>query len=171
MTRRYQVTVGQRVLTVALREEGGALFARIDDGPERQVGLDAGGGTLRTLTNGDRHWEVLARRHGDAAVEVALHGRDYDVEVVDAARAQLTQFAGVRAIAHTRRELRAPMPGLVVRVSSQPGDSVSPGEALVVLQAMKMENELSLPTAGTVASVAVEVGQTVEQGQVLVVLE
>jgi biotin carboxyl carrier protein len=63
------------------------------------------------------------------------------------------------------------MPGLVVRVNVEPGRAVTAGESLVVLQAMKMENELASPRDGTVKAVAVEPGQAVEQGQVLVELE
>jgi biotin carboxyl carrier protein len=70
-----------------------------------------------------------------------------------------------------RRELKAPMPGLVVKVLCEPGQHVEPGQALVVLQAMKMENELSLPRGGTVTSVSAEPGRTVDQGAVLVVVE
>jgi biotin carboxyl carrier protein len=63
------------------------------------------------------------------------------------------------------------MPGLLVRLLCEPGDSVEAGQPLAVLQAMKMENELSLPRGGTVAAVQAKAGQTVEQGQVLVVVE
>jgi biotin carboxyl carrier protein len=63
------------------------------------------------------------------------------------------------------------MPGLVVRVLCAAGDAVEAGQPLVVLQAMKMENELSLPRGGHVSTVSTAPGQTVEQGQVLVVVE
>jgi glutaconyl-CoA decarboxylase len=63
------------------------------------------------------------------------------------------------------------MPGLVVRVLCNVADEVQASQPLVVLQAMKMENELSLPRGGKVSAVRAEAGQTVEQGQVLVVLE
>jgi biotin carboxyl carrier protein len=56
-------------------------------------------------------------------------------------------------------------------VLCQAGDAVEAGQPLVVLQAMKMENELSLPRGGTIKSIGVEPGQSVEQGQVLVVVE
>ena len=78
---------------------------------------------------------------------------------------------GGRVASHARRELRAPMPGLLVKVLCQAGDTVEAGQPLVVLQAMKMENELSLPRGGTVTGVGAEAGQTVEQAQVLVVVE
>ena len=92
-------------------------------------------------------------------------------EVLDEAHARLAQVASARGGGHVRRELKAPMPGLVVKVLAQTGDSVEAGQPLVVLQAMKMENELSLPRGGTVSSVGVAAGQTVEAGQVLAVIE
>ncbi len=67
--------------------------------------------------------------------------------------------------------LVAPMPGLVVRVTVQPGDVVAAGQGLVVMEAMKMENELRAPAAGTVKSVRVVPGTAIEKGAVLVELE
>ena len=63
------------------------------------------------------------------------------------------------------------MPGLLVKVLCQVGDTIEAGQPLAVLQAMKMENELSLPRGGSVTRIDAESGQTVEQGQVLVVVE
>jgi pyruvate carboxylase subunit B len=60
------------------------------------------------------------------------------------------------------------MPGLVVRVLVQPGQRVGPGQGLVVLEAMKMENELRATAPATVGSILVDPGQAVEKGQVLV---
>jgi biotin carboxyl carrier protein len=112
----------------------------------------------------------MADRTPDA-IFLALEGVQYRVEVVDEARARLARLAGADRAHHTRRELKAPMPGLVVKVLCQPGDAVGKGQPLLVLHAMKMENELSLPHDGTVKSIGVQAGQTVEQGQVLVMLE
>jgi len=67
--------------------------------------------------------------------------------------------------------LKAPMPGLVVRVQVQPGEKVAAGDPLVVLEAMKMENELKAGAPGVVKSVRVAPGEAVEKGQVLVEFE
>jgi biotin carboxyl carrier protein len=168
--RTYLVSVGERTLTVALRQEGDTTYARLDDGPEQPVRLTRTSGAAWTLARGVRFEELLGQRQA-GHVEIALPDAVLQLDLEDAARARLTRVAGGSSAPHARRELRAPMPGLVVRVRCQPGEAVGAGEALVVLQAMKMENELSLPAAGTVASVAVVDGQTVDQGQVLVVLE
>ena len=67
--------------------------------------------------------------------------------------------------------LRAPMPGLVVRILVEPGQAVARGGGLVVLEAMKMENELKAAADGTVKTVRVGTGEPVEKGQVLVEFE
>lgn len=166
----YQVTIGEQVLTVTLRQEGEHTFARVGEGPEHRVKLDAGQGCEYVLTLGDQPQVLLARRSG-AEVEVAIEGFRYQLEVLDELRARLARLASAGRGQHSRRELRAPMPGLVLRVNCAPGESVARGQALVVLQAMKMENELGVPQDGTVQSVLVQPGQTVEQGQALLVVE
>lgn len=67
--------------------------------------------------------------------------------------------------------IRALMPGRVVRVMVKPGDAVSPGQGLLILEAMKMENEITAPREGVVSAVLVEPGQTVEGGADLMVIE
>jgi len=75
------------------------------------------------------------------------------------------------AAASAAREVKAAMPGKVVRVLAQPGEAVEAGQGLLILEAMKMQNELRSPRAGVVAAVRVQEGSTVTSGQVLVTLE
>ena len=166
----YQVTIDDRVLRVRLRRTEAGCFVRVDGGDEQRVELGASHGAVYWLALGDRRAELLARAE-EGQVTLTIGGLEHRADVVDEARARLASVAGGRAAGHARRELRAPMPGLLVRVLCQPGDTVEPGQPLAVLQAMKMENELSLPRGGTVTAVEAQPGQTVEQGQVLVVVE
>jgi biotin carboxyl carrier protein len=171
VTTSYQVTIGERVLHVQLRRDGDGYLVRVDDSEERPVQLGTVHGVLRSLAIGARRGEVLAAVDGDS-VDLSLGGVGFRAEVLDERRARLASVtAAAGPGAHARRELKAPMPGLVVKLLCQAGDTVADGQPLAVLQAMKMENELSLPRGGVVQSVPAEAGQTVEQGQVLVVLE
>ncbi len=74
------------------------------------------------------------------------------------------------AATSTRPEIRSPMPGKVVEVRAAVGASVSQGDCLVVIEAMKMQNELAAPVSGTVKNVLVSVGKAVEAGALLVEL-
>lgn len=166
----YQVTIGERTLQVRLRREGGSLFAAVDNGPEAIVDLATVRGPLRSLLLGDKRVELLAARTAEGA-DLSIAGIAYHAEVMDEAHARLAQVAGARGATHGKRELKAPMPGLVVKVLAAQGDEVQAHQPLVVLQAMKMENELALPRGGKLSAVHAKPGQTVEAGQVLAVLE
>ena len=167
----YQVTVGERAVRVSLRSEADGVFVGVDDGAEIRTDLRHLHGSLHSLTLGDAQKEVLAVASDGGAVRLAIDGLEYEAEVVDEARARLASVAGARATSHTRLELKAPMPGLLVKLLCKVGDDIAPGQPLAVLQAMKMENELSLPRGGKVTQVKAEPGKTVEQGQVLIVIE
>lgn len=166
----YLVRIGERELRVRVRRDSEGTFVRVDDSEERPAVLSAVNGALHTLRLGKRVAELLAVAGRDE-VRVNIGGHEYTAEVADEAHARLAAVAGAHVGAHARRELKAPMPGLLVNVLCQPGDTIQPGQPLAVLQAMKMENELSLPSGGTIKDVRAQPGQTVEQGQVLIVVE
>ena len=105
--------------------------------------------------------------------ELLVGGWRLDVTVESERRAALREKArrGRGVAAHGGpTEVRAIIPGRVVSVSVVPGDEVVAGQQLIVVEAMKMQNELRAPRPGTVTSVAVGVGRTIEVGDVLMVL-
>ena len=107
-------------------------------------------------------------------VEVVVDGWRFLLEVEDDARARLRERATRdrdSASAGGPMEIRAIIPGRVVAVAVTPGDVLEAGQPLLILEAMKMQNELRSPRAGTVTRVAVGAGQTVEIGDLLVVVE
>ncbi len=113
-------------------------------------------------------------RDGRLPVEVVVDGWRFEFVVEDAARADLRERATRdrvgAGIGGGSFEIRAIIPGRVVAVVVAPGDTVEAGEPLLVVEAMKMQNELRAPRAGSVVRVAVGVGATVDVGDVLVVL-
>ena len=121
----------------------------------------------------------LVLRNGDAAGRqyrcvldgdaIVIAGRRYEFVVEDPRSLKGRHGAG--AGADGPRAVKAPMPGRVVRVLVGVGDEVAAQQGVVVIEAMKMQNELKSPKAGKVARVAAVVGETVQQGDVLVVVE
>jgi biotin carboxyl carrier protein len=110
---------------------------------------------------------------GRRRVEVVVDGWRFELEVEDAARADLRRRATREpdaAAADGPAEIRAIIPGRVAAVRVVAGDAVEAGRTLLIVEAMKMQNELRAPRAGTVERVVVGEGQTIENGDVLVVL-
>jgi biotin carboxyl carrier protein len=145
----FSVTVGGRCHTVDL------------------ICLDGAVASLRFVDDG-RSFQVAYQHGGDHQWRVAVGEREFDLAVLTPVEA-----IGVAASSVGRGPSRidAPIPGKVVAVSVAPGDQVAAGQPLVVLEAMKMENELLAEQAGRVAAVHVSPGDTVEAGTVLVELE
>lgn len=165
---RYFVTVNGRTVEVAV-----AAGRVVVDGREMQVDLrDVPGTTVRHLLLDGRSYPVVAaaRDNGEGwAIHVA--GEQFEVEAVDERTRTIRDMTGRAAGPRGPRPVRAPMPGLVVRVEVEPGQQVQPGQGVAIIEAMKMENELRADGAGVVARVLVTAGQAVEKGAVLVEFE
>ena len=167
----YRVQVGEQTRTVAIIEREAGLFLRVGDGPERPVEVAArtADGELSVLVGG-----VLLRGLVAAGAEgttVVVAGQAVTATVQDERAARLASAAAAGRPHSSVTAVRAPMPGLVVAVPVAVGEHVTRGTTLVVLSAMKMQNELTAPADGTIKDVAVSAGQTVDQNQVLVRLE
>lgn len=126
---------------------------------------------LCVLLWGSRVYECHMRNvnaKGDA-VEVDVGQQVFTIKLIDPKRLRSSQSAGAQTDGAAR--ITAPMPGKVVRVLVEVGSRVEPGEGLVVVEAMKMQNEMKSPRAGTVTTLNAQPGATVNAGDVLVVIE
>lgn len=159
----YWVTVGGRQVKVEIDRTGVKV-----DGELFDCALEAVPGTpLKWLRLGDSVVTLaLTRGFGRWMVEWAGERFSVSVETAELPR----RPAGVAGSGSGSELVRAPMPGLVLRVEVSPGQKVAPGTGLVVLEAMKMENEIQAPRRGVVRRVLVEVDQAVEKGAGLVEL-
>ncbi len=136
---------------------------------------ESGIGGRYSLIIAGKSYEIFARRINKPdevngqTFEIQVLGQRFEVHVEDEREKAL---AGAVKSAHAAGEamVRAPMPGLVIGTPLEKGASVARGQTVVVLEAMKMENDLASPIAGTVKEIRVSKGQTVNQGDVLVVV-
>ena len=158
-------------------------------GKSIDVEVSGGDGHYR-LTVGDEVWEVDARLTAQGIYSLLVGGLSYVVDVADRDGTCVVDVGGetyeilveerTRWIIRTRggtagavrgQTLVAPLPGRITHIAVRPGDAVQAGDTLVVIEAMKMENEFKAGAAGSVADVRVQVGQAVNPGDVLVVIE
>jgi biotin carboxyl carrier protein len=160
---KYFVRVGGREVEVEV--DGDRVVV---EGRERRAHLVPVPGTpLRHLQTDDRALTLAISSSEPGVWGLELHGTRVEAEVIDERTRHIRSLTATRS-SGGMPQLKAPMPGLVVRVLVEPGQLVTTGEGLVVLEAMKMENELRATGAAVVARVGVAPGQAVEKGQVLV---
>jgi acetyl/propionyl-CoA carboxylase alpha subunit len=118
---------------------------------------------------GNRSFDFDVVREGDEVV-VSSRGGVTRLTLEDARR-RLMRTGGKAREVSGRVQIRAMMPGRVVSLLVQAGDQVAANQGVIVVEAMKMENELKSPKAGKIVEVKVVAGQTVEKGELLVVIE
>ena len=145
-----------------IRVDGAPVSAHLEDVEGTPIVLVNLGGTLHRL----------AVQRGEARGQYSIWSDDrrVDVEALDERRRAIQDMTGAAAAASGPAPLLAPMPGLVVRINVKPGDQVQAGQPLVVMEAMKMENELRSTSSGIVDAVRIQPGAAVEKGAVLVEL-
>jgi len=174
----YYVTVDGEEHQVELQQLEGDLYQLTMDGQARQVDArSTAGAVLSLLIDGVSYDADIERAKGQLDddmtrhLNVRVHGAVVPVAVLDARSRSLREIAGAAGAAGGRQEIRSPMPGKVVKVLVELGTVVKAGQGLVVVEAMKMENELTSPIDGKVTKVGAEAGTAVEGGAVLVVVE
>jgi pyruvate carboxylase subunit B len=142
------------------------------DGEAVAAQVEAVGGTpIHLLTIGQTQHRIAVVRGGTRGrYRLWTDGHRFEVEALDERRRAIQDLTGAGGAARGPSPLVAPMPGLVVRIEVNPGDLVEAGQPLVVMEAMKMENELRSTGPGTVSAVRVQTGQAVEKGAILVEL-
>lgn len=142
----------------------------IVNGTHYDVDLESIDGTsFFSLLIGPRSYEVFVDRQRDVYY-VLIEGDRYEVRVEDERLRQLRSMGSAKREEVGEATVTAPMPGLVVAVLVEEGQPVKTGDGVVILEAMKMENEIRAPRDGVVRSVRVSPGQTVNQDDVMVQL-
>jgi biotin carboxyl carrier protein len=182
----FEVAIGDKVRTVGIVRKGATLHVdldgrthlvdarRINDSVVSMlVQLDGARATSRSVDAAFAAQQPARRGEGATAgdFDVHLDGLTIPVQIRPAGSFGRQKKDGPAAHAVGPQRIIAPMPGKVVRVLVNPGDDVKARQGLVVVEAMKMENELRAARDGRVRDVAVAEGQSVDAGAVLLVVE
>jgi len=151
-------------------ERSGDVFEIELEGETRRVELVRLDGAFASLRYPDsgKCFQITYHHRANGSWRVGVGTREFDLSVLSPAEA-VEELAGERESGPSR--LTAPIPGKVVAVKVAPGDEVVPGQPLIVLEAMKMENELAAEQGGRIAAIHVADGDTVESGELLVEIE
>ena len=115
--------------------------------------------------------DVLKADYESKTFTIKVNGSKYEIAVKDRMD-ELLKEMGMEGMAEQKiSDIKAPMPGLVLDIMVEPGQVVSKGDAVMILEAMKMENSIKSPTDGTVKSIGINKGNAVEKNEILVTFE
>jgi len=164
---KYVATVGEESREVEVTPTNGRYRVRVGEAVWDVDARLTAAGIHSLLIAGVSYVADVVDRDGVCVVEVG--GERYEITVEEHTRHIIRTRAGAGAGAASRT-LTAPLPGKISRVAVRPGDTVNAGDILLVIEAMKMENEFRAGVAGTVGEVRVSAGTAVNAGDVLIVM-
>ena len=165
---KYEVELSGRKRIVELTKEDGAWKVALDGNHVDADAVEVAPNTFSVLLNGESHEiRIVPRPDGSLTLHTGLS--EYQAEVVDPRSWRGRRHGAVEA--KGRQQIVAPMPGKVVRIMVKHGDCVEAGQGLLVVEAMKMQNEIRSPKSGKVEKVLAIEGQAVNAGEVLLWVE
>lgn len=163
---KYSVTVNETVYEVDVNNDGTTTTVKLNG---KQV-------DFKFMSGRDKHHFLMlldAKTHDTEVFEyngflnVFMHGHEFECYVEDQRLVEIRKAAGMKLTDH-HKELHAPMPGLVMRILKNVGDQVKKGDSVMVVEAMKMENELKSPTDGVIKDIHAVAGKPVDKGAILI---
>jgi glutaconyl-CoA/methylmalonyl-CoA decarboxylase subunit gamma len=177
---KYYVALGSREIGVEVHHtEHGIVLRPVDpesglpdttvDFAAVHANVDTGEGLYSIIANG-KSYQLYVEPHGKT-FQMGLSGKRFDAAVLTEREWRLQKVAPRQATHSGAITVIAPMPGLVKSVLVAVGDEVTAGQRILVLEAMKMENDITAPAAGKVSDVKVTAGAIVEGGKPLVSID
>lgn len=165
---KFQAKVGDDEHQVEIRREGERVFARVDD---REYELEASQPepNVYLMKNNGKITEVYVEKGEGSMRRAYAKGASFEINIADPKKLPMAGAGDVSASGLA--EIKTAMPGKVVKVLVTVGDQVAKGDGVVIVEAMKMQNELRSPTDGEVIEIRVEDGATVAAGDILAVIE
>ena len=149
-------------LRIGLTETGEGLFEVTIDGMTVHVDVVKSGLTIYSIIEDGQQFEAMVDEKGAHGFDVLVGGRIFHLESVDERTRLLA--ASAKTVASGPQTVEAEMPGKVVKINVEVGAEVTEGEGVMIVEAMKMENEIPSPIDGVVKQVSVAEGDTVEAG-------
>jgi len=170
MKKRYILNYDGNQYGAVVAREGDETMVQVNDGDLTPVNFNSvlNGKAISIRFGGRMHLIHLSGGGHDSAVQATINGRPVRLSVMDELRAQALESLGDAAGSGT---IAADIPGLVVDIKVAVGQLVHKGEPVVVVEAMKMQNELAAAISGTVSAIPVAVGDSVNPGDPLVIIE
>jgi len=164
---KYEVNISGKTRTVELQRDAKGWKATLDGQPTPANVVEIAPNTFSVLAGGQSH-DVCVTSYPGGKLILQTGRFEFDAEVQDPRAWSGRRHGGAEA--EGRQQILAPMPGKVIRVLAKMGDEVRAGQGLLVVEAMKMQNEIRSPKSGKVERVMAKEGQAVNAGEVLCII-
>jgi len=170
LKKKYVLNFGENQHGAVVARDGAETRVQVDDGELSHVNYRPvlGGKAISIRFGGKLHLVHLTGVDGTGTVQATIAGRPITLSVMDELKAQALESMSSAGGGGT---IAADIPGLIVEFKVTEGQKVNLGDPIVVVEAMKMQNELTAAIAGTVTSLPVSVGDSVNPGDILAVIE
>jgi biotin carboxyl carrier protein len=163
---KYEVEIQCHQVSVELEQRNSTVRARVGARDYKLEVIRPEEGVF-TFFHGNRVYEARVFEAEQDVLRVEIKGRQFEAKIIDRKHRRAAVEHGIEG----RQNLVAPMPGKIVRVLLAVGDEVNSGQGVVVVEAMKMQNEIKSPKAGHVVEIRVAEGATVNANQILAIVE
>jgi biotin carboxyl carrier protein len=165
---KYEVRIRGKMRIVEVERQADGWQAMLDGESKTAANIvETGPNTLSMLLAGQSH-EICVTPSSDGKLNLQCGGFEFSAEVADPRSWRERRHGGAEA--EGRQQVVAPMPGKVIRVLVRAGEKVEAGQGLLVVEAMKMQNEIRSPKSGTLEHILVAEGQAVNAGEALCVV-
>jgi biotin carboxyl carrier protein len=165
---KLEAQIGDDTCSLDVRVDGERVFASVD-GREYELEASEVEPGVYLLKNAGRVYQVSVTQRPGSPTQAVVNGNGFEVDIIDPKRLRGARSDHEHSGGHA--EIKTAMPGKVVRITAAVGEPVEKGASVIVVEAMKMQNEMKSPIDGVVKEIRVSEGSTVNAGEVLLVIE
>ena len=123
------------------------------------------------LKIGNKNFLISSKPGENSKYSVTLKGQVFETLVRTVLEDEASSLINAKVVKHSRIAIKAPMPGMIIKIKKKEGEKVNSGESVLILEAMKMENDIRSPIKGTIENMNVNEGKTVEKGSELFIIK
>lgn len=163
----FVVTIDRRKINVALTNENKAF---INDKEYNYSVSKLNGNSYKFVVN-SKSYLITAVKKGSSEFTLTLQGQVIEAKVLSAIQEKAATLIETSTAKHLITLIKSPMPGMILKIKKKAGEDVVQGDSLLILEAMKMENDIRSPVSGKIKEIKIKVGQAVEKGVLLLLIE
>jgi len=163
----FVITINDKKLSVSLNEDSNAKI----DGKEYSYQLSRfNNNTCKVILN-NKPYLLSAVEKGNSEFIIYLNGKVLETKVLSALQEKAANLIESKLIKHSLTVVKSPMPGMILKIRKKVGDEIIHGESVMILEAMKMENDIRSQVSGKIKDIKVKEGQAVEKSAILFSIE